>query len=1030
MATDNQMMGMQMPGGSPGGLAVEDAYDVTRDVLRQVQPEASRMMDEALGEIMEELSTLSDAQLNEILSVLQRMYEGGEAEYANTRADLLRRGVLDEEDLPPQFDPEFVAAAIALVLEAKRDRRGQAPEPQGFARGGIAQAARRVARAGRNGDTMLAHITPREAQMLERRGGAATVNPRTGLPEFFLKKLFKSVGRALKKVFSNPIGRIIGTVGLTALLGPFAGVLAAPIASGAATALAGGKIKDVFRSAAFSFLGGPASPLNEFLEPLTSAMGLEGMPALAQGVRSGLVTTGAALLTGSKLQDAVREGMIAGVIQGGSEALSRPTVPLGEPGGPATMPTQAALPTQTPPVGATTQAALPTQPAMPTQAATPASAARSAQPAAPTGVAPAAGIPSVGASLGRMGQGVQQMAGGDLRQGMSTLGAGARDLFMPPAPDQMQIARRAGEIAREMQGQGLSGAEVTKFAMDAARKELTPSMLRQYGPAIAGGLGLMGVAGGFQQEEPELTPLQKQMQDYNEAAYRRVSDRPQDYVARGAGERFGLQYDDKGNIIGSIPYGMQYQPWWMERQPQGFDGFSRSNPALMMRYNAATDDYADGMANRGVVGYADGGVVGYAAGGAVNYTKSQLDTIIKQLEANAGQKLSPLSSSSANIRTYLSAALGGPAPGAGGTMTGIPQWMFDEINNYAKVTTQPYRVTDSFGTPRNFTPYTGTSAPAPSPAAPLPPPPPPPPPPLPAPPPPPLPPPPPPPPPPPTSADDMRRFVEAQRPVDFTKLYNPSTTPFPELAQAGLPVSVQQPITVAPPPPPPPPLPPPPPPAAPAVQTLDFETKVGDRTIAAPPMLRPGTPLSRQDAMAAVRVPSRTREDVVMGFPAQQASYWRERNQAMLMGTPFTGGLEPPRAPQYVYRLPREREMPSPESSVWNVVYPPATYGADDPGRHTSQGDPINSSFSGDYGASPFAKGGIAALAQGGYPRRIGAIDGPGTETSDSIPAMLSDGEFVMTAKAVRGAGNGSRREGAKRMYALMHRLERNAARG
>jgi hypothetical protein len=75
-------------------------------------------------------------------------------------------------------------------------------------------------------------------------------------------------------------------------------------------------------------------------------------------------------------------------------------------------------------------------------------------------------------------------------------------------------------------------------------------------------------------------------------------------------------------------------------------------------------------------------------------------------------------------------------------------------------------------------------------------------------------------------------------------------------------------------------------------------------------------------------------------------------------------------------------------------------------------------------------QGGIAALARGGYPRRIGQISGPGTETSDDIPAMLSDGEFVMTARAVRGAGNGSRREGAKKMYALMHQLERNAARG
>ncbi len=74
--------------------------------------------------------------------------------------------------------------------------------------------------------------------------------------------------------------------------------------------------------------------------------------------------------------------------------------------------------------------------------------------------------------------------------------------------------------------------------------------------------------------------------------------------------------------------------------------------------------------------------------------------------------------------------------------------------------------------------------------------------------------------------------------------------------------------------------------------------------------------------------------------------------------------------------------------------------------------------------------GGIATLGSGGYPRKTGQINGPGTATSDSIPAMLSDGEFVMTAKAVRGAGKGNRRAGAKRMYALMNQLEKNAARG
>jgi len=75
--------------------------------------------------------------------------------------------------------------------------------------------------------------------------------------------------------------------------------------------------------------------------------------------------------------------------------------------------------------------------------------------------------------------------------------------------------------------------------------------------------------------------------------------------------------------------------------------------------------------------------------------------------------------------------------------------------------------------------------------------------------------------------------------------------------------------------------------------------------------------------------------------------------------------------------------------------------------------------------------GGLAALAQGGdvdFPRMNGPISGPGTETSDDIPAMLSDGEFVVNAKAVRGVGklNGAdgskeeqRRKGARMMYAL-----------
>jgi hypothetical protein len=39
---------------------------------------------------------------------------------------------------------------------------------------------------GRNGDTVLAHISPAEARMLKAKGGAGTVNPKTGLLEFYV----------------------------------------------------------------------------------------------------------------------------------------------------------------------------------------------------------------------------------------------------------------------------------------------------------------------------------------------------------------------------------------------------------------------------------------------------------------------------------------------------------------------------------------------------------------------------------------------------------------------------------------------------------------------------------------------------------------------------------------------------------------------------------------------------------------------------------------------------------------------------
>jgi len=75
------------------------------------------------------------------------------------------------------------------------------------------------------------------------------------------------------------------------------------------------------------------------------------------------------------------------------------------------------------------------------------------------------------------------------------------------------------------------------------------------------------------------------------------------------------------------------------------------------------------------------------------------------------------------------------------------------------------------------------------------------------------------------------------------------------------------------------------------------------------------------------------------------------------------------------------------------------------------------------FGANP-----LAGFTRPTYAAQGGEVIGRGTGTSDSIPARLSDGEFVMTAEAVRNAGHGNRDLGAARMYDMMNRFERGIA--
>jgi hypothetical protein len=86
-----------------------------------------------------------------------------------------------------------------------------------------------------------------------------------------------------------------------------------------------------------------------------------------------------------------------------------------------------------------------------------------------------------------------------------------------------------------------------------------------------------------------------------------------------------------------------------------------------------------------------------------------------------------------------------------------------------------------------------------------------------------------------------------------------------------------------------------------------------------------------------------------------------------------------------------------------------------------------------------FAAGGIASMARGGqshlgdYSDGGRMLRGPGDGVSDSIPASiggkrparLADGEFVVPARIVSEIGNGSSEAGARKLYAMMDRVQK-----
>jgi hypothetical protein len=258
----------------------------TRELLS-----AGSEMDQA--EVQEFLQTIRDAGLtSEDVALMRRVVEavfGDPNNYPEVRARLLAEGV-PEDLLPETFDLEFFVALRMAVEEA--ENLSQEPRPTGqempiqMAEGGIVglpqmtPIAREMAAMGRNGDTMLAHITPQEAMMLQRMGGSGTINPYTGLPEFFIGKLFKGLVKGIKKFAKSTIGRIVISVALGAFLGPMA----------------------------TGFLTGA---------------GVTVSAAAAAGITAGVGVFGSSLLAGDGFKNSLRNGLTAGALSFGVAGVTQ-----------------------------------------------------------------------------------------------------------------------------------------------------------------------------------------------------------------------------------------------------------------------------------------------------------------------------------------------------------------------------------------------------------------------------------------------------------------------------------------------------------------------------------------------------------------------------------------------------------------------------------------------------------------------------------------------------------------------------------
>ena len=244
---------------------------------------------------------IAPEDLDEAIQILEFVLQNPD-KYQEVRAAAIADGDIDAGMFPEQFDQVFIVS-ILVALYGVQDRLRK----QGYARGGLAVAARRVAAAGRGGDTQLAHINDQEAEMLKRMGGSGTINPNTGLREY--KKGKSLLGMILPialAIFVPGLGSAIGSSILGASASPLASsLLGGAIIGGVSSAIGGGDWK---KGALMGGLGsGLGGAVGSTLAPTASA-------TTQAMLGSGLVGGAAGALTGQGFTKGALQGVAGGAL--------------------------------------------------------------------------------------------------------------------------------------------------------------------------------------------------------------------------------------------------------------------------------------------------------------------------------------------------------------------------------------------------------------------------------------------------------------------------------------------------------------------------------------------------------------------------------------------------------------------------------------------------------------------------------------------------------------------------------------------